>query len=56
MQLDDDELRVNFAIYGMREVCYAVGRLMLGTREYVARAVLAGGLQMIHGWLASHTY
>ena len=39
MQLDDDELRVNFAIYGMREVCYA-DRFVRDMRDYIVRAVL----------------
>ena len=39
MQLDDGELRVNFAIYGMREVCYA-DRFVRDMRGYIVRAVL----------------
>ena len=41
------ELKCGLVIYGMREVCYA-GRPMLGTREYIVRAVLgmlAGDVQ-----------
>ena len=39
MHLDDDELRANFVIYGMREVCYA-DRFVRDMRGYIVRAVL----------------